>query len=90
MHDAQDEAIPSMERILSHADASPSGGGGSGANGSGGGTYHALDDVRQTLVCYVLVDPHSKHAFCSRYDFGPWPLLGGMVHLPPSSLKVGG
>ena len=39
-----------------------------------------LDDslFERTLVCYVLVDKETnEHAFCSRYDFGPWPLLGG-------------
>jgi sugar/nucleoside kinase (ribokinase family) len=29
----------------------------------------------QTLLCFVLVDPAGGHAFCSAYDFGPWPLL---------------
>lgn len=47
-----------------------------------------VDDVDQTLVCFVLVDPNSKHAFCSRYDFGPWPLLGTMSRLPEPALKV--
>lgn len=28
-----------------------------------------------TLLCFVLVGPSAQHAFCSRYDFGPWPLL---------------
>jgi hypothetical protein len=31
-----------------------------------------------TLVCFVLVQRATgRHAFCSRYDFGPWPLLPG-------------
>jgi hypothetical protein len=42
----------------------------------------------QTLLCFVLVDPNSQHAFCSRYDFGPWPLLGGINSLPPAALEV--
>jgi len=33
------------------------------------------DDVDTTLTCYVLVDDKGEHRFCSRYDFGPWPLL---------------
>ena len=41
-----------------------------------------------TLLCFVLVDPISQHAFCSRYDFGPWPLLEGVTELPPSCVKV--
>ena len=29
-----------------------------------------------TLLCFVLIEESSgRHAFCSRYDFGPWPLL---------------
>lgn len=42
----------------------------------------------QTLLCFVFVDPHGKHSFCSRYDFGPWPLLGGVQQLPPRVLQV--
>lgn len=38
--------------------------------------------LQNTLVCYVLVDKETnEHAFCSRYDFGPWPLLQGMTAL---------
>jgi len=29
----------------------------------------------KTLVCHVLRDGDGGHAFCSRYDLGPWPLL---------------
>eukprot|EP00894_Picocystis_sp_ML_P001416 jgi/Pico_ML_1/51933/g2723.t2 len=36
----------------------------------------------QTLVCYVLVDQQGNHRFCSAYDFGPWPLLGGRRDVP--------
>ena len=39
----------------------------------------------QTLVCFVLVDPDHSHAFCSRYDFGPWPLLQGIPSLPEAA-----
>lgn len=37
-----------------------------------------LDDeiLLTTLVCFVLVEASTRsHTFCSRYDFGPWPLL---------------
>lgn len=34
-----------------------------------------VPDQDRTLICFVLVAPDSAHAFCSRYDFGPWPLL---------------
>lgn len=44
--------------------------------------------LRETLLCFVLVDPSSAHAFCSRYDFGPWPLLPGVDSLPAGVHKV--
>eukprot|EP00798_Chlamydomonas_sp_ICE-L_P002335 gene2335-8630_t len=47
---------------------------------------HPLMD--HTLVCFVLVDPQQGHAFCSRYDFGPWPLLEGVNELPPACMKM--
>ena len=38
--------------------------------------------LRNTLVCYVIVDKETnKHEFCSRYDFGPWPLFDNMTEL---------
>ena len=46
--------------------------------------------LNNTLVCFVLVDPNSRHAFCSRYDFGPWPLLQGIATLPEHSIQVCG
>jgi hypothetical protein len=46
-------------------------------------------ELDRTLLCFVLVDQAGKHAFCSRYDFGPWPLLGGVSTLPPSVTQVG-
>ena len=42
-----------------------------------------------TLVCYVLVDASTAHAFCSSYDMGPWPLLPNISSLSPSALQVG-
>lgn len=44
--------------------------------------------LKQTLLCFVLVAPGSAHAFCSRYDFGPWPLLPGITSMPPSAWQV--
>ena len=41
-----------------------------------------------TLLCFVLVAPGGKHAFCSRYDFGPWPLLTGVRELPPGMERM--
>ena len=32
----------------------------------------------ETLLCFVLTDGAGGHAFCSRYDLGPWPLLAGV------------
>ncbi|GAX80599.1 hypothetical protein CEUSTIGMA_g8034.t1 [Chlamydomonas eustigma] len=43
--------------------------------------------ANKTLICFVLVDPNSNHAFCSRYDFGPWPLLEGITSIPEHSLE---
>ena len=31
--------------------------------------------MSETLLCFVLTDGDGGHAFCSRYDLGPWPLL---------------
>ncbi len=44
----------------------------------------AFDEaLKETLLCFVLVnDSSAAHAFCSRYDFGPWPLLPGVERLP--------
>jgi len=46
------------------------------------------ETLKQTLICFVLVNPQGQHHFCSRYDFGPWPLLAGVDSLPPGVLKV--
>jgi hypothetical protein len=46
------------------------------------------ETLNQTLLCFVLVNPQGEHHFCSRYDFGPWPLLPGVDSLPPGVLKV--
>lgn len=36
--------------------------------------------MRATLICFVLTHaPSATHTFCSRYDFGPWPLLAGLT-----------
>lgn len=42
----------------------------------------ADQELQQTLLCFVLVGPDGGHAFCSAYDFGPWPLLGGEQDIP--------
>jgi hypothetical protein len=46
------------------------------------------EEQRATLLCFVLVAPGSEHAFCSRYDFGPWPLLPAVSSLPPRVQQV--
>ena len=50
----------------------------------------AFDEaLKETLLCFVLVnDATSAHAFCSRYDFGPWPLLPGVDRLPEEVHQV--
>lgn len=54
-------------------------------------TIEALSPAAEfaTLLCFVLVGPASGHAFCSAYDFGPWPLLAGVASLQPGVLEVG-
>jgi hypothetical protein len=42
----------------------------------------------ETLVCFVLCDNKGQHAFCSRYDFGPWPFLSSLKTLPKHSREV--
>ncbi len=44
--------------------------------------------LAQTLLCFVLVGPDGGHVFCSRYDFGPWPLLQGAQDVPPQVVQV--
>ncbi|BDA49261.1 probable 5-dehydro-2-deoxygluconokinase [Coccomyxa sp. Obi] len=50
----------------------------------------AFDEaLKETLLCFVLVNDRSAaHAFCSRYDFGPWPLLPGVERLPTEVHQV--
>mmetsp|Transcript_2991 Transcript_2991/g.7381 ORF Transcript_2991/g.7381 Transcript_2991/m.7381 type:complete len:416 (-) Transcript_2991:319-1566(-) len=60
----------------------------SGAQASSSSSNGAPDKRGDTLVCFVLVDPCSKHAFCSRYDFGPWPLLSDIKQLAPGALQM--
>lgn len=38
--------------------------------------YHHHHCISNTLICYVLVDPSQKHAFCSPYHVTPGPILG--------------
>ncbi len=44
----------------------------------------AGSESQRTLLCFVLTDGAGKHAFCSRYDLGPWPLLGGNTEMDPA------
>ena len=46
------------------------------------------EQLRETLLCFVLMGPAAAHAFCSRYDFGPWPLLPGVDCLPADVHRV--
>ncbi|KAL0034032.1 hypothetical protein WJX79_004388 [Trebouxia sp. C0005] len=52
------------------------------------GGEHLDDSLKQTLLCFVLVAPDSAHSFCSRYDFGPWPLLPGVTTMPPPAWQA--
>ena len=35
--------------------------------------------LAETLICFVLSDGQGGHAFCSRYDLGPWPLMRDVI-----------
>ena len=52
------------------------------------GLEHLDESLKQTLLCFVLVAPDAAHSFCSRYDFGPWPLLPGVTSLPEDAWQV--
>jgi hypothetical protein len=41
--------------------------------------------AEETLVCWVLVDPHHRHSFCSRFDLTSEPLLRGLASIPPAA-----
>ena len=43
---------------------------------------------RETLLVLTFVAPGGKHAFCSRYDLGPWPLLKGIQTLSEGAHQV--
>eukprot|EP00891_Asterochloris_glomerata_P001702 jgi/Astpho2/1702/fgenesh1_pg.00032_%23_41_t len=49
---------------------------------------HLTPELQETLLCFVLVGPGSQHAFCSRYDFGPWPLLPGILSVPQNISRI--
>ena len=45
--------------------------------------------AQETLVCFVLVNSvTNEHSFCSRYDFGPWPLLQHVHEMSRSAVDV--
>ena len=44
--------------------------------------------LRETLLVFTFVAPGGKHAFCSRYDLGPWPLLKGIETLSDGAHQV--
>ncbi|KAF5830892.1 sugar/carbohydrate kinase [Dunaliella salina] len=78
-----DEGVEALERIAPPTSSSD----------SADGTYSSPTPeeaalLQQTLICFVLVDPLGRHAFCSLYDFGPWPLLRGINHLPRRAMEL--
>lgn len=92
----QEEGVQATTRIAPTSTSS-SGNGNSNGNGHGaskgnGSSAPAIGggSLDSTLICFVLVDPQSRHAFCSRYDFGPWPLLDGISELPERAQAVRG
>ena len=44
--------------------------------------------VRETVLVLTFVTPAGEHAFCSRYDFGPWPLQSELSKLTDQTLQV--
>jgi hypothetical protein len=58
----QEEGMHSMERISSGPDNSSGGGSSSSSSLQSISSEQALN--QPTLVCFVMVDPHGKHAFC--------------------------
>ncbi|KAK9847380.1 hypothetical protein WJX84_011336 [Apatococcus fuscideae] len=44
--------------------------------------------LRETLLVLTFVAPGGKHAFCSRYDLGPWPLLKGIGTLAEHAHQI--
>jgi len=41
-----------------------------------------------TLICFVLSDGAGAHAFCSRYDLGPWPLMRDVSEVSNEAREV--
>ena len=42
----------------------------------------------RTLQCFVLKDSKGGHAFCSRYDLGPWPLLADVEYVDDAAAEA--
>ncbi|KAG2425649.1 hypothetical protein HXX76_013494 [Chlamydomonas incerta] len=93
----REEGVQATTRIAPTSTSTPSSTSSKAkANGNGNATSNGKGDapaiggggLDSTLICFVLVDPDSRHAFCSRYDFGPWPLLDGISELPERAQAV--
>ncbi|PNW78680.1 hypothetical protein CHLRE_09g387050v5 [Chlamydomonas reinhardtii] len=90
----REEGVQATTRIAPTSTSSSgngtSNGNGHGASKGNGSSAPAIGggSLDSTLICFVLVDPQSRHAFCSRYDFGPWPLLDGISELPERAQAV--
>ncbi len=47
------------------------------------------DHAFETLACFVLVNTRTnEHSFCSKYDFGPWPLFWNVHSLCSKAVDV--
>lgn len=47
------------------------------------------DHAFETLACFVLVNTRTnEHSFCSKYDFGPWPLFWNVHSLCDQAVDV--
>lgn len=48
----------------------------------------AAEAMTKTLLCFVFTDGVGGHAFCSRYDLGPWPLLADVQDVDDAAAKA--
>lgn len=48
----------------------------------------AAEEMMKTLLCFVFTDGKGEHAFCSRYDLGPWPLLADVHSVDDAAVRA--
>ena len=81
-HVGEDEAGAFLSRALAEANvplrrlASPA------------AVARAAAAAARTLLCLVFTDGKGGHAFCSRYDLGPWPLLADVQDVDDEAARA--